>query len=162
MKINYSLYFRQIFDNFKQDCPAIFKKVVPIAADMAEPDLGLSYDDKNLLMKEVSIIFHSAAILKMDASLKTAITINTEAVIYLVNMALKMENLTVNEEISVEFCIVILQQPAAKTVQVHTMVGAIIKRRFRCQTTHYTVSGTRVVDTGRGGEELVSRSNRTL
>lgn len=63
---------------------------------MGEPNLGLSDWDRARLIDEVSIIFHSAAMLKMNASLKSVINVNTEGVLRMLDMAQQMKNLSVS------------------------------------------------------------------
>lgn len=45
-------------------------KVLPIAGDVTQPQLGLSPTDYQLLTSRVNIVFHVAASIKFDASLR--------------------------------------------------------------------------------------------
>lgn len=47
-----------------------------VAGDVGEENLGLSEEDKQLLRDNVNIVFHSAATLDFEASLKTTVNIN--------------------------------------------------------------------------------------
>ena len=49
--------------------------MVAVSGDVGSPDLGLSDSDKAAL-KNVSIVFHSAATLDFEANLKTTYEIN--------------------------------------------------------------------------------------
>ncbi|KAJ8982209.1 hypothetical protein NQ317_013511 [Molorchus minor] len=54
-------------------------KVVAMEGDCERPNLGLGEEDRNILIKEVDIVFHVAATVRFDAKLKTAIRINIKA-----------------------------------------------------------------------------------
>lgn len=51
--------------------------MVCVAGDVTEPDLGLSEENRIKLLDEVSIVFHSAATVKFNESLDTAVSLNT-------------------------------------------------------------------------------------
>ncbi|XP_043288458.1 uncharacterized protein [Venturia canescens] len=53
-----------------------FKKLIPIAGDVGQENLGLSSTDRLILVEHVHVVFHSAASLDFEASLKTAVDIN--------------------------------------------------------------------------------------
>lgn len=69
--------------------------MVFINGDVGEEGIGLSDDDRDMLIDQVSIIFHSAAILKMDANLRSAINVNTMGTVRMLDMAQKMKKLQV-------------------------------------------------------------------
>lgn len=86
----------QIFNNFKNDNPRALEKVIGIEGDIGEKNLGLSAASEQKLMKEVQIVFHIAAMLKLDASVKDAVIMNVEGTLTLLNLAIKMEKLEVS------------------------------------------------------------------
>lgn len=88
-------FFFQIFKNFELENPGLLKKLKALRGDVAEENLGLSDADKQLLINDVSIVFYSAAILKMDVDLKKAINVNTKGVIRCLNIASEMKQLMV-------------------------------------------------------------------
>lgn len=88
-------YLSQIFNNFRNDNPNALKKVTAIEGDMGEKNLGLSASSEQKLFKEVEIVFHIAAMLKLDANLKDAVIMNVEGTLTLLNLATKMEKLLV-------------------------------------------------------------------
>lgn len=65
-----------LFVPLRSNNPNALGKLVPIAGDVAELQLGLSSQDM-ARMKNVSIIFHSAASVRFDDSLKYAVFMNT-------------------------------------------------------------------------------------
>ncbi|XP_076163793.1 putative fatty acyl-CoA reductase CG8306 [Ptiloglossa arizonensis] len=54
----------------------LFDKLIPIAGDVGEQNLGLSSEDRLLLCENVEIVFHSAATLDFEADLKSTTNIN--------------------------------------------------------------------------------------
>lgn len=70
-------------------------KVVLIPADMQKEDLNLTDFDKKMLQDEVTVVYHIAALLKMDATLKQAVNMNVEATMTLLNICTSMRNLKV-------------------------------------------------------------------
>lgn len=66
----------QIFHKLRSTDPGILSKVVMIEGDLCQPDLGLSKTDMDELIKNVSVVFHCAAILQFDLSLEDALGIN--------------------------------------------------------------------------------------
>lgn len=67
-----------------------------IEGDVGEENIGISETDKITILNEVSIVFHNAALLKMDATLSQAINVNTKGVIRMLNIAMEMKNLDVS------------------------------------------------------------------
>ncbi|XP_070508977.1 putative fatty acyl-CoA reductase CG5065 [Chironomus tepperi] len=65
-----------IFDLLKRKNPNFMDKLIAVAGDVAELDLGMSDDDKQRL-KNVSIVFHSAASVRFDDPIKDAVFMNT-------------------------------------------------------------------------------------
>ena len=59
------------------------------------PDLGISDQDLNLMIQEVSIVFHSAATVKFDEPLKTSIEYNVLGTRRVIQLCHKMPLLTV-------------------------------------------------------------------
>lgn len=57
--------------------PEKLEKIILIPGDTTCKDLALSTADKQRLMDEVSVVFHMAANVKFDLTLKEAVTINT-------------------------------------------------------------------------------------
>lgn len=71
-------------------------KIVPIAGDVTEPELGISKEDQETLTIHVSVVFHSAATVKFDEALKLSVTINMLGSERLVQLCHRMINLEVN------------------------------------------------------------------
>ncbi|TGZ50537.1 hypothetical protein DBV15_05250 [Temnothorax longispinosus] len=55
------MFEKPLFDRVKKEVPNFRKKIVPIIGDLDIEDFGLSENDKNILINQVSIIFHITA-----------------------------------------------------------------------------------------------------
>ncbi|KAJ9591141.1 hypothetical protein L9F63_002296, partial [Diploptera punctata] len=66
-----------VFDRIRSECPAVLNKIVSVHGDVSEADLGLSEQDRRRLTSEVNVVFHSAATVRFNESLKSAVTLNT-------------------------------------------------------------------------------------
>ena len=62
-------------------------KLVVIHSDITVEELALSVADKERLMNNVSVVFHMAANVRFDMSLKTAIRMNTISTANVVTLA---------------------------------------------------------------------------
>nr|AXY94560.1 fatty acyl-CoA reductase 4 [synthetic construct] len=65
------------YDAIKAKHPTVFSKVYPVKGDVNLPDLGLSREDRNLLLENVNIVFHVAATVRFDEPLHVAVNVNT-------------------------------------------------------------------------------------
>lgn len=81
-----------LFAPLKKHDPKILQKLVPIAGDVAEVKLGLS-DSDILRMRNVSIIFHSAASVRFDDDLKYAVFMNTRGTLEIMQFAKGLPNI---------------------------------------------------------------------
>ena len=88
-------YSFQMFEIMKTQVPKFRHKVVAIAGDCSLPGLGISNTDKELLLREISIVFNVAATVKFDEKLKYAVAINVQGVKEIMDMCRRMQNLKV-------------------------------------------------------------------
>ncbi|XP_024228369.1 putative fatty acyl-CoA reductase CG5065 [Bombus impatiens] len=65
-----------IYGNIKAKHPSVLSKVYPVKGDVSLPDLGLSREDRNLLLEKVNIVFHSAATVRFNEPLDVAVRLN--------------------------------------------------------------------------------------
>jgi fatty acyl-CoA reductase len=73
----------------------VLNKLVPIAGDMCLPGQGVSPTDVKILSDNVSIVFHSAATVKFDEALKSAVEMNLKGTMRLIELCRKMDRLDV-------------------------------------------------------------------
>ena len=86
----------KVFDALRKDSPEVLNKLVAIGGDMSLAELGISSADTKILAENVSIVFHSAATVKFDEVLKSAVEMNLKGTMRLVQLCRKMERLEVN------------------------------------------------------------------
>lgn len=91
----YLMFDLQLFDKLRKERPHELSKIVPVAGDVTEHELGISEADQNTLAKNVSIVFHSAATVKFDEALKLSVTINMLGTKRLVELCHRMQRLEV-------------------------------------------------------------------
>jgi thioester reductase-like protein len=93
--INSKSYVFQAFDNIRQNHPDFLSKVIPVSGDISRDELGISPQDLQMMSETVSIAFHSAAIVRFDEPLKSAIELNVKGVKRMISICKKLENLEV-------------------------------------------------------------------
>lgn len=54
----------------------VFSKLIAIAGDVGEENLGISPEDRQRIIENVNCVIHSAATLDFQANLKPTVTIN--------------------------------------------------------------------------------------
>ncbi|CAN7993771.1 unnamed protein product, partial [Ixodes pacificus] len=66
------------FERLRQECPSSLNKLVVVDGDLTEKKLGLEFRDYERLASDVSMVFHSAADVRFNQSLRNAVKINLE------------------------------------------------------------------------------------
>nr|CAD7433814.1 unnamed protein product [Timema monikensis] len=96
----------QLFDRLKSEQDGVLsRKVVGVAGDvLISPDLGLSLADKELLCRDVSIVYHAAATIRFDEPLKRAVMLNTRGTRQMLELAKEMHKLELFMHISTAYC----------------------------------------------------------
>lgn len=91
-----------LFDILRELNPNFADKIVPIYGDITEIDLALTETSKKT-MKNVSIVFHSAASVRFDDSLKYAVIMNTRGTREIMKFAETLKNLKVIMHVSTTY-----------------------------------------------------------
>lgn len=94
---NIFFLFFQIFDKLRNEQPSCFKKLIPIAGNTSEKQLGMSQIDIEMLIEEVTIVVHAAADVKFNNTLQHAIFANTRSVREICILAQGMKKLIVSK-----------------------------------------------------------------
>ncbi|XP_011707146.1 PREDICTED: putative fatty acyl-CoA reductase CG5065 [Wasmannia auropunctata] len=84
-----------LYDRVRVEVSNFRKKIVPIMGDLEIEDLGLSENDKDILIRKISIIFHVAANVRFKEKIKVSTTINVNSTDIILNIAKRMPNLKV-------------------------------------------------------------------
>ncbi|KAL1455577.1 hypothetical protein WDU94_009661 [Cyamophila willieti] len=83
-----------VFDRIREEGNIdVFNKLKIIPGDVTLPKLGISEQDREIIIKEVSVVFHSAATVKFNETLKTAVQLNTQGTQSITDLCLEIENL---------------------------------------------------------------------
>lgn len=84
-----------MFEKLREAVPKFRHKIVTVAGDCSVAGLGLSLIDRQTLVTNISIIFHAAATIKFDESLKLAVDINVHGTKDVIELAKETKNLKV-------------------------------------------------------------------
>lgn len=88
--------FPQVFERLRAESSSgLLEKIVVVPGDVTEPNLGLSSADLSRLQSEVAVVFHSAATVRFNESLKDAVSLNTSATQRVIKFCSTIRNLKV-------------------------------------------------------------------
>ncbi|CAG2066379.1 unnamed protein product, partial [Timema podura] len=93
-----------LFHRVHKERPHAFEKVVLVNGDVTMDDLGLSSEDRTLLEKEVTVVFHGAATLRLEAILKDAVEMNLNGTWRILQLCKKMSRLKVGTTFNFHIC----------------------------------------------------------
>jgi fatty acyl-CoA reductase len=84
--------------------PEVMKKIHPVWGDVTSKNLGLNDEQLRKVVASSQIVFHLAASLKLEATLKPNILSNLTATKYALETARQMKNLEQFVHLSTAFC----------------------------------------------------------
>ncbi|XP_015175385.1 PREDICTED: putative fatty acyl-CoA reductase CG5065 [Polistes dominula] len=93
-----------MFARIRKDKPEVLKKLIPLSGDISLNNLGLNDEQRELLIKETQIVFHVAAMVKLDATLKQAVDFNLIGTKRMLDLCRDMKNLEIFLHLSTAFC----------------------------------------------------------
>ncbi|XP_011315369.1 putative fatty acyl-CoA reductase CG5065 [Fopius arisanus] len=88
-----ALFDDVVFERLKKEHPKFRHKIVAIEGDCALPNLGISESDKQILLREISIVFHVAATLSFDEKINLAVSINIDSLRQMIQISKQMSKL---------------------------------------------------------------------
>lgn len=90
----------QLFDGLKETrgLNTIINQCHVISGDCSLPDLGISKDDRKLLAENVSIVYHCAATVRFDETLKRAVLLNTRGTKLMLELSKTFKKLAVSKQ----------------------------------------------------------------
>ena len=94
----------QVFNRINEEKPSVLKKIIPVYGDITLTRLGLNDEQFNLVTKDTQIVFHMAATLKLEATLKPAVEMNLGGTQHFMDVCKSMKNLVVACHLSTAFC----------------------------------------------------------
>ncbi|XP_009178728.3 fatty acyl-CoA reductase 2 [Papio anubis] len=83
----------KLFEKVKEVCPNVHEKIRAIYADLNQNDFAISKEDMQELLSCTNIIFHCAATVRFDDTLRHAVQLNVTATRQLLLMASQMPKL---------------------------------------------------------------------
>ncbi|XP_020291375.1 putative fatty acyl-CoA reductase CG5065 [Pseudomyrmex gracilis] len=93
-----------LFEKLQRDSPGELSKIIPVAGDITEAELGISPADQEMLIRSVSVVFHSAATVKFDEALKLSVTINILGTKRLIQLCHRMRHVEALIHVSTAYC----------------------------------------------------------
>ena len=82
----------------KEACPDYKNRIKFVLGDCGLPSLGISEGDREMLTREVSVVFHAAATVRFDEKIRSAVHINVRGTKDVIDLAKNMTELKVNKE----------------------------------------------------------------
>ncbi|XP_043274173.1 fatty acyl-CoA reductase 1 [Venturia canescens] len=82
----------------------LHESVAIVNGDVAAPNLGLSPEDRKMLCERINIVYHAAATVRFDESLKKAVLLNTRGTRNMIELAKVMKELVLFAHISTSYC----------------------------------------------------------
>jgi alcohol-forming fatty acyl-CoA reductase len=86
-----------VFEKIKEKSPEVLKKIIPISGDIILKELGISKENRQILIDNVSVVFHSAANLKFNDNFKICVPANIEATKDMVKLCRDIKGLKVDK-----------------------------------------------------------------
>lgn len=88
----------QLFDGLKKShgLPFLMSKCTTMSGDCSALGLDMSESDRQTVIDEVSIVYHCAATIRFDETLKKAVLLNTRGTKCMLDLAEQMQSLQVS------------------------------------------------------------------
>lgn len=93
-----------MFKRVMDEKPEMMKKIYPVWGEITQPNLGLSDEHLQHVIKTSHIVFHLAASLKLEATLRPNIIMNLSGTKNVLDVAKQMKNLIQMIHTSTAFC----------------------------------------------------------
>lgn len=93
-----------VFDKIREKNPAQLEKLQVIKGDVSVEGLGMHENDENKLIENVDLVFHCAANVRFDQTLKDAVNFNTIGTQRVLKLAEKMKHILVFLHVSTAYC----------------------------------------------------------
>ncbi|CAH0382773.1 unnamed protein product [Bemisia tabaci] len=93
-----------LFNKIREEHPERLKKIVPLKGDVIMDNLGLDEKSEDAIINNVNIVFHGAAVLRLDAPLKDSVCMNVEGTLRILKLCRNIKNLQAFVHLSTAFC----------------------------------------------------------
>ncbi|KAF6208260.1 hypothetical protein GE061_016713, partial [Apolygus lucorum] len=105
----------------------VFSKLVIVGGDVGEENLGLSSADRQTLVDNVHVVFHSAATLDFEANLSSTVRINLQGTQRVVELCKQIKDLKALLHVSSAYVNSHLLEPEEKIYTVHKTAAEAIQ-----------------------------------
>lgn len=95
---------QKLFKRILDEKPDVFKKIYPVFGEITKPNFDLSPEHFKRVTETAQIVFHMAASLKLEATLKPNIIMNLLGTKYALDLAKQIKNLIQMVHLSTAFC----------------------------------------------------------
>ncbi|XP_033216858.1 fatty acyl-CoA reductase wat-like isoform X2 [Belonocnema kinseyi] len=126
-----------IFESLKRDNPDFKKKIFALSGDLKKPGFGLSTQDLDLIVKEVSVVFHLAATTKFNEPFRVSVPVNVNSVMEIIQICRQCKNLKAAVYVSTAFSQCVNDYIEEKIYpmpltyeQINKLLGIIEQRNF--------------------------------
>uniref|UniRef100_A0A669R1Q8 Fatty acyl-CoA reductase n=1 Tax=Phasianus colchicus TaxID=9054 RepID=A0A669R1Q8_PHACC len=93
----------KLFDRLREEQPDFKEKIIVITSELTQPELDLSNPVKEKLIECINIIFHCAATVRFNETLRDAVQLNVLSTKQLLSLAQQMTNLEVFMHVSTAY-----------------------------------------------------------
>lgn len=93
-----------MFKRINEEKPDVLKKIVPVFGDITQVNFGLSEEHLAKVVAESELVFHMAASLKLEATLKPNIEMNLLGTKHAIDICKMMPKLMLMVHLSTAFC----------------------------------------------------------
>ncbi|KAM4017050.1 fatty acyl-CoA reductase 1 isoform 1-T1 [Anomaloglossus baeobatrachus] len=93
----------KLFDRLREEQPRCAEKLVAVSSELTQPELDLSREDQDMLIDCIDIVFHCAATVRFNESLRDAMQLNVIATQQLLHLAQRMKKLEVFIHVSTAY-----------------------------------------------------------
>lgn len=94
----------QIFDRLRNERPGFASQLVAVRGDVTLENLGLTPEDRSVIEKKASVVFHCAANVRFDQKLKNAVRYNLLGTRSVLELAEGIHNLDAFVHVSTAYC----------------------------------------------------------
>lgn len=91
------------FQKIREKCPEMLDKLNAVNGDLMLPNVGISDQDIEILKTNVNFVYHCAASVRFDDSLKVAVSMNLIGTRSMLDLAAKFDNLEAFVHVSTAF-----------------------------------------------------------
>ncbi|CAG9797074.1 unnamed protein product [Chironomus riparius] len=93
-----------MFKRINNEKPEVMQKIVPVFGDIQKENCGLNDEHLRKVIEESELVFHMAASLKLEATLKPNIEMNLLGTKHVIDMCKRMPKLMLLMHLSTAFC----------------------------------------------------------